>query len=284
MSDQTQIQEAIKQLPPYPWQFKLGTTKTINGCTFVTRESKDFETRSFRKWELVDKHGDSLGVTAWPVYKDGTTVDIADIPPKPQNVPITPEPIEEEIEESFFIPEAPARSYADAAVPVMAIDQEDSAAVEKRAAEVDQAFAAAPFFWKDKELAAFAIDRHGDWLRHREMLEDAPLGELIRLPFAMLPDALRVLWFLSHKPEEWLNLPGMKEMETEDGGSHWVRLSGKERALILETKIRAWAAENVFHQEATVAVNLFYDIFERSQKTRAIAKPSEHHNDQKAKN
>lgn len=284
MSEQTQIQEAIKQLPVNPWDYALGAKYRINGFSFVCCESCDYYDNLFRQWQLVDKKGNYLDVTAWPVYEDGTPYDANkdNVPCKP--VPITPEPIPEEIEESFFIPETHASAAPAPAIPVMAIDQEDATAADKRAAEVDQSFAAAPFYWKGKQLAPFAIDRHGDWLRHREMLEDAPLGELIRLPFAMLPDALRVLWFLSHEPEEWLNLPGMKEVETEDGGSHWVRLSGKERALILETKIRAWAAENVFHHEATLAVNLFYDIFERSQKTRAIAKPSEHHNDQKSKN
>lgn len=191
----------------------------------------------------------------------------------------------ETVEESFALPERDAATTPAPPVPVMILDDgDDSEATKKRASEVDAAFGGLPFFWKDKQLAPFAIDREGDWLRHRELMEDSPLDEIIRLPFAMLPDALRVLWFLSHEPKEWLGIPGMKEIETEDGGSRWVRLTGKERALILEEKIRTWGAANIAHSEATTAVMLFYDIYTRAQGTRALAKSGERHDDHKAKN
>jgi hypothetical protein len=185
-----------------------------------------------------------------------------------------------EHEEDFTLPESESSAIA---APIMVIDgvtNDESAKPE----EVQNAFGAAPFFWKEKELAPFAIDREGDWLRHREMLEDAPLDEVIRKPFAMVPDALRLLWFLSHEPNDWLGIPGMKEVETEDGGTRWIRLTGKDRAIELETRIRAWANENVTHSEATMAVGMFYDIYNRAQTTRAIAKPSERHDAQKSKN
>lgn len=191
----------------------------------------------------------------------------------------------ETIEESFALSEGEAATTPAPPVPVMILDDgDDHEATKRRASEVESAFSAPAFFWKDKELAPFAIDREGDWLRHRELLEEAPLDELIRLPFAMLVDAMRVLWFLAHEPKEWLGIPGMKEIDTDDGGSRWVRLTGKERAMVLEDKIRAWGAANIAHSEATTAVTLFYDIYTRSQSTRAIAKPGERHDDRKSKN
>lgn len=186
-----------------------------------------------------------------------------------------------EHEEDFTLPEPESSSET---VPVMVIDGASEEAENTKAEEVQNAFGALPFFWKDKELAPFAIDREGDWLRHREMIEDAPLDEVIRKPFAMVPDALRLLWFLSHEPNEWLGIPGMKEIETEDDGTRWIRLTGKDRALALEAKIRAWANNNVAHSEATTAVGLFYDIYNRAQMTRAVSKPSERHDAQKSKN
>lgn len=186
----------------------------------------------------------------------------------------------EELEESFALPEPEASSST---VPVMVMDKTEDAE-DTRANEVQNSFGASPFFWKEKQLAPFAIDREGDWLRHREMMEDAPLDEVIRKPFAMVPDALRVLWFLSHEPSEWLGIPSMKEIETEDGGTRWIRLTGKERAIALEMKIREWGNSAVHHSEATMLVGLFYDIYNSAQSTRAIAKPSERHDAQRSKN
>lgn len=187
----------------------------------------------------------------------------------------------EELEESFALPEQESSSTT---VPVMVIDGANDADENKRADEVQAAFSTPVFHWKNKELAPFAIDREGDWLRHRELMEDAPLDEVIRKPFAMVPDAMRVLWFISHEPNEWLGIPSMKEIETEDGGTKWIRLTGKERAISLEMKIREWGNANVHHSESTMLVGLFYDIYNSAQSTRAIAKPSERHDDRKAKN
>jgi hypothetical protein len=258
-----ELKAAIDQLPRNPWSF---SHQKINGFEFRTVECVDDYDRPFRQWELIGADGESLNITAWAAYEDGTLVDAP-------------------VEESFTLPERAAATTPAPPVPVMVIDDgDDTEATKRRAGEVDAAFGAAPFFWKDKQLAPFAIDREGDWLRHRELLDEAPLNELIRLPFAMVMDALRVIWFLAHEPREWLNLPGMKEETTEDGGRRWVRLTGKDRAILLEEKIRAWGAENVAHQEGTLLVNLFYEIYTRAQSTRALAKPGERHDDRKSKN
>ncbi len=123
-----------------------------------------------------------------------------------------------------------------------------------------------PFFWKNIQLAPFAIDREGDWKLHRELLGAPPLDEVIRSPHAILPDALRVLFFCAHAPSSWIGLPTMKE---QDG--RWIRINGHEQAMMLEMMIREWAGEQILRQDGAAAVNLFYDIFNSSQSTRAIA-------------
>jgi hypothetical protein len=160
------------------------------------------------------------------------------------------------------------------APPVMVIDEEaaDPGLSDQHATQLDQAFGVKPFFWKHLPLAPFAIDREGDFMRHRELLGDAPLREVIRLPMALVPDALRVLWFCSHEPREWLMIPTHRQ---NDEGE-WRRLDSQERAMIVEDKIRSWARENVSSTEQALAVETFYEIYQSAQSTRAISKPSEH--------
>lgn len=155
--------------------------------------------------------------------------------------------------------------------PIMMDDESETVMSEKKT-HLDANFGASPFFWKDQELAPFAIDREGDWNRHREALEDAPLKEVIRQPFALLPDALRVIWFCAHEPREWLSMPGMEQ----DNEGNWKRLSQKEKALNLEERIRAWSREHIDNSEQALAVSLFYDIYQRAQSTRATSRPSPH--------
>lgn len=170
-------------------------------------------------------------------------------------------------------------------VPIMVIDEgDDSEQAKAKASQVDADFAARPFYWKDRQLAAFAIDREGDWLRHRALMGDPDLDEIIRKPAAMLLDALRVLWFLAHDPAEWLSLPDMQQVPDDDGGTRWVRMTGRERAQVLEEKIRAWGREHIQPQEGMTAVLTFYDIYNRAHATRATAKPHEKEDAHEAKN
>lgn len=192
-------------------------------------------------------------------------------------------PLPPEYDEDLVVPVEDGRS-TQLQPPVLLIDGgEDPGHSEKHAVELDQSFGVKPFFWKDIQLAAFAIDREGDWNRHRELLGEAPLMEVIRIPMAMLPDALRVLWFLAVDPREWLLVPSMIQ-EEEEGETRWRRLSGQERALLVEEKIRAWAQKHVSRKEGSEAVNLFYDIYQSAQSTRAVAKPSDARQEDKVKN
>lgn len=163
--------------------------------------------------------------------------------------------------------------------PVMIMD-DDTPAADRHASDVDAAFGVTPFFWKGKQLAPFAIDREGDWQRHREIMGDPQLHEIIRTPQSMVMDALRVIWFCAHDPREWLCIPSM--VMDEDGA--WTRRTAQDRALVIEEKIRAWSRENVANTEQAMAVSLFYDIFQSAQKTRAVAKPSETTSEQRSKN
>lgn len=205
---------------------------------------------------------------------------MSDTPSPPQY------PVEEQVEAFDFKP-IESTHTAGISVPVtsMLLDEGDDAQhSERKAEEVQAAYGVKPYFWKQIQLAPFAIDREGDWMQHRSLLGAAPLGDIIRLGPAMVPDALRVLWFLAHDPAEWLSMPNMKQVQGEDGEPQWIRLTSQERALELETKIRAWAAQHVTRDEGPLAVNLFYDIFNSAHSTQAIAKPHERRDDQKAKN
>lgn len=184
----------------------------------------------------------------------------------------------EEIEQSLAITEDGLSKGISA--PVMVIDSGDDGAGDKHAAEVNQSFGVKPFHWKDTQLAPLAIDREGDWQRHRESLGDPPLGEIIRNAQSMLLDAIRVLWFCAHDPKEWLAVPSMKRDDEGD----WTRLSTIDRALVVEEKIRAWGRENIANNEQAMAVSLFYEMFQSAYSTKAVPKPSEHSNAQRSKN
>jgi hypothetical protein len=167
------------------------------------------------------------------------------------------------------------------ATPVMIIDgMEDAQTDTAHAATVSEAFTAKPFHWKDKELAPLAIDREGDWQRHREIMGDPQLHEIIRNPQSMVIDALRVIWFCAHDPKVWLSIHSM----VMDDEGNWTRRTAQEKALVLEDKIRQWSRDNVANNEQAMAVSLFYDIYQRAQSTRAVPKPSEHSNEQRSKN
>lgn len=167
--------------------------------------------------------------------------------------------------------------------PVLVTDphEPDAPQAEQHAAQISQAFGVRPFFWKDIQLAPFAIDREGDWMRHRELLGEPQLQEVIRFPHAMVPDALRVLWFCAHDPDTWLLEPSMMK----DDKGEWRRVPGQERALNIEKKIRAWAKMQIVgRDEALLAVDVFYEIFMSAQSTRTAVKPSEHQREESAKN
>jgi len=193
----------------------------------------------------------------------------------PVNTPLAEPP---EVDESLTIEENGLSQPVSEPLRMIVDDHEEEVATTQRQTEVSHAFGVPVFHWKDLPLAPFAISREGDWMRHRELLGSDPLEEIISNPRAMLPDAIRVLWFCAVDPAEWLTIPSMK---MEDG--FWQRLTGQERALLLEAKIRTWGEEHVLRTDAKLAVDTFYDIYQSTQSTRAVAKPSEHHREDNEK-
>lgn len=187
-----------------------------------------------------------------------------------------PEP--PEFDQSLVTPENGRSTMTGEAV--MILDPNDIPDQNLRSLEVDAAYGVKPFYWKDTELAPFAIDREGDWMRHRELLGEPVLSEILAMYRAMLPDALRVIWFCIVEPSEWLKIPVMYQ----DDEGNWYRRTAQERALLVEDKIREWAQQNVSRTEGPLAVDLFYEIFKSAQSTRAVAKPSEHQREDKLKN
>lgn len=260
------------QLDPKPWH-RLGEEQSIDGLRFRVCETRDAFGRAMRGWSLLSPEGQNLGIDAWYCYEDGS------YPPSTCAIPAAPE--------SFSLDETiPLHPPSDAmrSTPLMVIDEAEDDASGHKAEQINRDFGALPFFWKEKQLAPFAIDREGDWLRHRALLGEPDLDEVIRIPSAMLTDALRVLWFLSHDPAEWISVSDMKAVDDGEGGQRWVRMTGRERALIIEGKIRAWSGEHVQPQEGMTAVLLFYDIYNRAHSTRAVAKPHEKEDAHESKN
>lgn len=164
--------------------------------------------------------------------------------------------------------------------PLPEAPAEETKAQADRAAEVEAAYACKPFYWKDQQLFPFAISREGDWLQHRIALGCPPLDQLIVQPALMIADACRVLWFCAHAPSEWLHQPTMKQNET----GQWHTVSLMDRALVLEERIRDWADQHILPAEQVLAVNLFYDIYNRAHTTRTAIKPHPHHDETKAGN
>jgi len=166
------------------------------------------------------------------------------------------------------------------AAPMPFQDDADAIAASQRTQEVEAAYACQPFTWKDQQLAPFAISREGDWIQHRIALGCPPLDQLIGTPALMIADAYRVLWFCAHEPKEWLHQPTMKQ----DEAGQWHTVSLMDRAIALEERIRQWADEHILPVEQVLAVNLFYDIYNRAHTTRTAIKPHPHHDATKAGN
>lgn len=155
----------------------------------------------------------------------------------------------------------------------------ETAAVAAQGEHIATVYGMWPQMWKDVPLAPFAISREGDWRQHRAALGCAPLEDLVFKPEAMLPDALRVLWFLAHDPAEWLAVPSMKEAE-----GRWINRTAQEMAFEIETKIRAWADQHVDGNDHALAVALFYQLFNASREARVTVKPDKHHDATRAGN
>ena len=119
------------------------------------------------------------------------------------------------------------------------------------------AWQAKPFVWQGKTLAPFAIDREGDWLLHRALINAPGLGVVFGQGSAFLHDACRILFFCAHDPDVWL-------APADDA---------QEAARVLEKRIRAWAVDAIPPGEQTAAVTMALEIYNRAHTTRAVAKP-----------
>lgn len=139
-------------------------------------------------------------------------------------------------------------------------DPEASAAQETAAA-----FSAPAFRWKDITLHPFAIGRESAWMLHRHMIGAPELNDVITNVGAVLPDALRVLWFCAHDPAEWISAPGGEMAD----GITFLRFTPAERAQRLEMRITEWSSDLVDGSEINSAVSLFYQLLTTAHSTRA---------------
>lgn len=171
----------------------------------------------------------------------------------------------------------------EAPLPALKEDAGVDDVASQQAEAVEAAYGAASRQWKGIPLAPFAISREADWRQHRTALRCMPLEDLIADPQALLPDALRVLWFLAHDPAEWLGTPSMQQVDADTPAARWVRRPAFEMALEVERKVRAWADEHISSAEHALAVQFFYDVFNSTQTCRTTVVPDKHRNEAKAK-
>lgn len=109
------------------------------------------------------------------------------------------------------------------------------------------AFESASLRWHDIDLAPLAISREAAWGIHRHQIGSPPLSDILHNNAAMCGDAFRILWFCAHDPSDWI---GVKPAD-------------------LEAAINEWADANIHGNELVAAVDLAFEILDRSRKTRA---------------
>ena len=139
--------------------------------------------------------------------------------------------------------------------PADLIDPGDELENEKPAVTREQeAFQSPGFAWKDIALSPLAIDREAAWHLHRHLMGAPALSDIISDSLACTPDALRVLWFCSHAPEDWMTMGGK---------------GAAQRAHRIESRINEWARDHVSGSEIAACVSLFYEILNSAHSTRA---------------
>lgn len=116
----------------------------------------------------------------------------------------------------------------------------------------EEAFAAAPFLWKDLSLHPLSIGREGDFLIHCRRIGLPPLAAAMKSTETFLSHAIRILWFCAHEPESWL--------------AFWMK---REGSFLLDLVIREWADKHILPGEQDQVVGLALDIFDRAHVNHA---------------
>jgi hypothetical protein len=118
----------------------------------------------------------------------------------------------------------------------------------------EEAFVAAPWYWREVPLHPLSIGREGDWLIHCHRIGLPPLDEVINKREAFFGHALRMVWFCAHESSVWLSM--------------WMK--GRDAApIIMEGEISEWLDKHVLPGEQMALLDLAYEIFDRSRATRA---------------
>ncbi len=138
--------------------------------------------------------------------------------------------------------------------PLEPLEPLDGAPDPRSDARAD-AFSAAPFHWKDLQLAPLAIGREAAWLSHCRRIGLPRLGAVINDADSFLAHAIRMLWFCAHEPSAWLSI--------------WIK-GGDLGAFLLDIKITQWADAQIQPgDEAAAALKLALDIHDRSRINQA---------------
>ena len=124
------------------------------------------------------------------------------------------------------------------------------------------------FHLHGQPMSPFAIDRESAWHLHRSQIGAPPVDRFQTIGEWGL-DALRILWFCSHAPADWISAP---TGESRDG--QWVRYTPEERATRLEIRISDWASSTLSTVGLTEVVSIALAIMASANKNRAVPVPS----------
>lgn len=179
------------------------------------------------------------------------------------------------------LPEAPPLTANPEPVPMITIPGAASAEIEDQrdqeaAAKRDAARQAAPFAWLGKKLAPFTPSREAAFHQHRAALNAPEFRDALSDSHAFSADAARLLWFLSHEPEDWLNFLAVQPRgewlpDPDDAQHRKTKWHPNNAHAALEARIQKWMDETWCgsREERTEAYTVCIEIITRSTATQA---------------
>lgn len=150
----------------------------------------------------------------------------------------------EEYEEEVRAPEAPRGR-----------DRQADAAEEQDEKEREEAFDQVPM-WRGKPLLAWSLERERFFHSHRCAAGAPRLSRAVDDWDAFLLDALRILYFCHHEPEDFIGMgrdPMRLEAEIQKWGSEQVPRELEDEARVVAMRILAAARRNE-HEPAPAGI------------------------------
>jgi hypothetical protein len=149
--------------------------------------------------------------------------------------------------------------------PAVYLDPGEESTPTAAAPAVEQiTFQEGIFHLQGTPLSPFAVDRESAWHLHRAQLSAPPVQQLGTLG-EWGQDAIRILWFCSHEPSDWINAPMGQRVDGQ-----WVRYTPEQRAANLEIKMTEWSQSALAGSALPEIVNLALAILASASKNRAV--------------